>query len=72
MFVSQVLCIIFIIYLFSNVTNNNSSFQMDTSIGIAVQVLQPYPYLDTSVFPQFSYRDLGHLSFLVSYYEFFS
>ena len=36
--------------LFFNVTNNNFSFQIDTSIGIAVQVLQPYHYIHTSVF----------------------
>ena len=36
--------------LFFNVTNNNFSFQIDTSIGIAVQVLQPCHYIHTSVF----------------------
>ena len=36
--------------LFFNVTNNNYSFQIDSSIGIAMQVLQHYPYLHTSVF----------------------
>ena len=36
--------------LFFNVTNNNFLFQIDTSIGIAVQVLQPYHYMYTSVF----------------------
>ena len=35
--------------LFFNMTNNNFSFQIDTSIGIAVQVLQPYHYIHTSV-----------------------
>ena len=36
--------------LIFNVTNNSFSFQIDTSIGIAVQVLQPYHYKHTSVF----------------------
>ena len=49
MFVLQVLCMIFIKKIF-NVTNNNFSFQIYTSIGIVVQVLQPYPYLHASVF----------------------
>ena len=69
MFVLQVLCMIFIIFFF-NVTNNNSSFHIDTSIGTAVQVLQPYPYLHTSVLSTNFLRRPG-LPFLISYYEFF-
>ena len=71
-FVVLVLWMIFIVYLYFNLTNQNFSFQIDNSIGIAVQVLQHYPYLHTSFFPQIFWCDLGHLSFLISYYECFS
>ena len=57
--------------LFFNVTNNNFLFQIDTSIGIAVQVLHPITIYIPQFFPQISYHDMGHLSFLISCYEFF-